>query len=298
MKFGFIPINIGESARPEVLAPLVQKAEAVGVESLWTFEHTIVPLEYSSRYPYNKSGKMAAEPETEFVDPLIALAFAAAHSKRVRLATGVNILAQANPLLLAKQAASIDHLSGGRLMLGLGVGWLQEEFRAMGVPFERRGARADDYIVAMKKVWSGEVVEHHSEFLDWTNFKSHPVPTQRPHPPLIIGGDSPAALRRVARLGDGWFAVDTNPDTLKGRLAELKLLAKEAGRDPAQIEISLFWTRFNEGLDSVKRYQDLGVSRLIAPWRTLGVTNGADGLSLHGRQRYFRAFPAKGAAGP
>lgn len=278
MKFGFIPINIGESARPDVLARLVQKAEAVGVESLWTFEHTIVPLEYSSKYPYNASGKMAADPDTEFVDPLIALAFAAAHSTTIRLATGVNILAQANPLLLAKQAASIDHLSGGRLMLGFGVGWLEEEFRAMGVPFEKRGARADDYIAAMKKVWSGEVVEHESEFLHWTNFKSYPLPVQRPHPPLIIGGDSGPALRRVARLGDGWFAVDNKPERLAERLKELAQLAKEAGRDPAKIEISLFWTRFSEGLDSVKRYADLGVSRLIIPWRTMGVTNGADGL--------------------
>jgi len=278
MKFGFIPINIGESARPGVLAPLAQKAEAVGVESLWTFEHTIVPLEYSSRYPYSASGKMAAEPETEFVDPLIALAFVAAHTQRVKLATGVNILSQANPLLLAKQAASIDHLSGGRLMLGLGVGWLREEFQAMGVPFERRGARADDYIAAMKKVWSGQVVEHESEFLHWHGFKSYPLPARRPHPPLIIGGDSPAALRRVARHGDGWFAVDNKPEQFTERLAELRRLTQDVGRDPAELEISLFWTRFSEGLDSVRRYQDMGVHRLIAPWRTLGVANGAEGL--------------------
>ena len=121
---------------------------------------------------------MGAAPETPFVDPLIALTAIATQTKTIRLATGVNIVAQTTPLLLAKQAASLDFLSGGRFMLGAGIGWLQEEFVAMGVPFERRGARFDDYMVAMKKVWSGEVGEHDSDFLTWHSFKSYPLPTQ------------------------------------------------------------------------------------------------------------------------
>lgn len=278
MKFGIIPINIGETARPEALASLAQKAEALGIESLWTFEHTIVPLQYESRYPYHASGKMAASPETEFVDPLIALTFIAAHTKRVKLGTGVNILPQANPLLLAKQAASLDRLSGGRLLLGLGVGWLKEEFQALGAPFERRGARADDYLVAMKKVWSGETVEHESEFLHWHGFKSHPRPAQRPHPPLIIGGDSGPALRRVALHGDGWFAVAKKPETLAEDIATIRRLAGEAGRDPERIEISVFWTKFAEGKDSVRGYEALGVTRLIAPWQTLDKSDPAAGM--------------------
>ena len=153
MKIGMIPVNLGVSTAEEVVG-LARLAEDSGFESVWTFEHVVVPLEYESKYPYDASGKMGAAPETPFVDPLIALTAAAAGTKTIRLGTGVNILPQANPLFLAKQAASLDALSGGRLLLGLGIGWLREEFDAMGVPFERRGARFDDYVAAMRKVWS------------------------------------------------------------------------------------------------------------------------------------------------
>ena len=154
MKIGLIPVNIGV---PNVAAMtgLAQLAESVGFESLWTFEHVIVPMDYQSKYPYNKTGKMGAPPETNFVDPLIALSAIAAQTKTIRLGTGVNILSQANPLYVAKQSASLDFVSNGRFMLGVGIGWLQEEFRAAGIPFERRGARFDDYMQAMRKVWSG-----------------------------------------------------------------------------------------------------------------------------------------------
>jgi alkanesulfonate monooxygenase SsuD/methylene tetrahydromethanopterin reductase-like flavin-dependent oxidoreductase (luciferase family) len=155
MKFGIIPINIGVQSA-EQMTGTAQLAEELGFESAWTFEHVIVPLDYESKYPYNASGKMGAPPETNFVDPLIALTAIAASTKTLRLGTGVNILSQTNPLLMAKQVASIDFLSGGRMMLGAGIGWLQEEFNAMGVPFERRGARFDDYVQAMRKVWSRE----------------------------------------------------------------------------------------------------------------------------------------------
>ena len=150
------------------------------MESLWTFEHVIVPMDYESKYPYDKSGKMAITPETNFFDPLICLANIAAATSTIRLGTGVNILSQANPIYVAKQVASLDFLSGGRFMFGAGIGWLEEEFRAVGVPFEKRGARFDDYVQALRKVWSGEVVEHQSDFVDWTNFKSYPLPVQDP----------------------------------------------------------------------------------------------------------------------
>jgi alkanesulfonate monooxygenase SsuD/methylene tetrahydromethanopterin reductase-like flavin-dependent oxidoreductase (luciferase family) len=164
MKVGIIPLNVGVKGG-ERLAATAVKAEQVGLESAWTFEHVIVPMDYESRYPYSPEGKMGAAPETVFVDPLIAIAYAAARTTTLRFGTGVNILPQANPLFLAKQAASIDFVSGGRFMLGVGTGWLREEYEALGAPCERRGARFDDYVVAMKKVWSGEVVEHDGEFV-------------------------------------------------------------------------------------------------------------------------------------
>ena len=203
MQFGIIPVNIGSQSLAQMTA-LAQLAEQVGMESVWTFEHVIVPVNYESKYPYNNNGKMGVSPETNLVDPLIALAAIAASTSTLRLGTGVNILSQTNPLYLAKQAASLDMLSAGRLLLGLGIGWLREEFVAMGTPFEKRGARFDDYCAAMRKVWSGEVVEHESEFLSWHGFKSFPIPRQSPLP-VIIGGIKGKIHERIARHGDGWF---------------------------------------------------------------------------------------------
>src|SRR5262249_38336476 len=155
MKVGLIPVNIGVP-NVEAMVQVAQTAEAAGFESVWTFEHVIVPVDYKSKYHYNDTGKMGAAPGTNFVDPWNALAESAATTKKVRLAAGVNILSQSTLLLLGRQAASRDFVSKGRFILGVGIGWLQEEFVAMGVPFERRGARFDDYVIAMKKVWSGD----------------------------------------------------------------------------------------------------------------------------------------------
>lgn len=187
MKIGLVPVNVGVKS-VEQMVGLAQYAESLGVESAWTFEHAMVPVDYQSKYPYSQDGKMGAQPETNFIDPLIALTAVAANTKTLRLGTGINIVSQANPLLLAKQAASLDLVSNGRFMLGAGIGWLREEFDAMGVPFERRGARFDDYIEAMKKVWSGDVVEHQSDFINWSGFKSYPLPVQKPGIPIIVGG--------------------------------------------------------------------------------------------------------------
>jgi probable F420-dependent oxidoreductase len=263
MKVGLIPVNIGVKS-VEKMVGLAVHAEEVGFESVWTFEHVMVPVDYASKYPYSADGKMGATPETNFVDPLIALAAIAASTKRVRLGTGVNILPQTSPLYLAKQAASLDFVSNGRFMLGLGVGWLEEEFAALGVPFARRGARADDYLQAMRKVWSGEVVEHDSEFLHWTGFKSFPLPVQSALP-IVIGGSKGKALERVARHGDGWYAPTASIDQLAAVLPKLDAACEKVGRDRRTIEISAMWIPAMEGPDVVKRYEDLGVARLLVP---------------------------------
>lgn len=262
MKIGIVPINIGVTSADQMIKH-AQLAEAAGLESVWTFEHVIVPLDYASKYPYSPSGKMGAEPETVMVDPLIALTAIAAATKTIRLATGVNILSQVNPLLLAKQAASLDFISNGRLMLGLGIGWLKEEFKAMGTPFEKRGARFDDYVAAMRKVWSGDVVEHESEFLSWHGFKSYPLPVQAPLP-VHIGGNKGKAFTRTAQLGDGWFAPSVDPNEIAPQLETLKSECEAIGRDFAELEISAMWVP-QLGMDAVKAMQDIGVHRLVAP---------------------------------
>ena len=277
MKIGIIPINVGVRSG-ERLATIAKKAEEVGLESIWTFEHVVVPVDYASKYPYSAEGKMGATPETTFVDPLIALAFAAGQTSTLRFGTGINILPQANPLFLAKQAASIDFVSNGRFMLGLGTGWLREEFDALGVPFERRGARFDDYIVAMKKIWSGEVVEHEGEFVKLSGFKSYPLPVQKPHMPIILGGTSAPAFRRVAKHGDGWFAPSANLDEFKKQLAGLKSECEANDRALESVEITAMWPFSVEGKASLAAYEDLGVSRLIVPLTAVGARNPVEGL--------------------
>jgi probable F420-dependent oxidoreductase len=268
MKVALIPINMGMQSLEQVIG-LAQLVESLGFESVWTFEHAMVPLEYASRYPYSKDGKMGGGADSAFLDPLITLTAVAAHTRTLRLGTGVNILSQANPLLLAKQAATLDLLSNGRFMLGAGIGWLKEEFDAMGVPFERRGARFDDYVVAMRKVWSGEVVEHHSDFINWSGFLSYPLPVQKGGVPIVIGGSKGKAFERIARYGDGWFAPTNDAATLAPMLEELKAACAEHGRDYNTVEITSMWDNKN-GMDAIRAFEDIGVARVIVPLFMLG----------------------------
>jgi probable F420-dependent oxidoreductase len=268
MKVALIPINMGMQSLEQVIG-LAQLVESLGFESVWTFEHAMVPLEYESRYPYSKDGKMGGGADSAFLDPLITLTAVAAHTRTLRLGTGVNILSQANPLLLAKQAATLDLLSNGRFMLGAGIGWLKEEFDAMGVPFERRGARFDDYVVAMRKVWSGEVVEHHSDFINWSGFLSYPLPVQKGGVPIVIGGSKGKAFERIARYGDGWFAPTNDAATLAPMLEELKAACAEHGRDYNTVEITSMWDNKN-GMDAIRAFEDIGVARVIVPLFMLG----------------------------
>lgn len=265
MKFGLIPVNIGMTA-VEQMTGLAMLAESCGYESVWTFEHVIVPLDYASKYPYNAEGKMGVPPDANFVDPLIALAHIAAQTTTLKLGTGVNILPQTNPLYLAKQAASLDFVSQGRLLLGLGIGWLREEFDALGVPFERRGARFDDYMEAMKKVWAGGVVEHASEFIQWQGFSSYPC---APDLAVVIGGDKGRAFERVARFGQGWFAPTTEPQGLSEGMQKLSQACDAVGRDVSDIEISCMWTG-QGGTEAVEALAAAGADRLLVPTQVFG----------------------------
>lgn len=276
MKIGLIPANIG-SPTGELMIGMAKLAEQVGFESIWTFEHVIIPIDYESKYPYSADGKMGVDPEANFVDPLIALSAIAASTKTIRLGTGVNILSQANPLYVAKQAASLDFVSGGRFELGVGIGWLREEFKACGTPYERRGARFDDYVQAMRKVWSGDVVEHQSEFLDWTGFKSNPTPVQDPFP-VVIGGTKGKAFERVARYGNGWFAPTASPTQLEPLLGQLDEACSAASRDRSEIEVTAMWFPNPEDLSDVERYASLGVGRLVVPLPTIVKGNPIESL--------------------
>ncbi len=272
MKIGITPINVGGPATAKHAVEIAQFAESVGIESVWTFEHVVVPVQYASVYPYSRDGKMPAQPSTWFIDPLISLAHVAGATKKIRLGTGVNIFAQTNPMLFAKQTASLDALSQGRLTLGLGLGWLEEEFKAMGTPFAKRGARFDDQLAAVKKVWTGETVEHESEFLSWHGFQSHPTPAQKPHPPLLMGGTTHKALKRVVSMADGWYAASDTEDDLAKHLDTLRGFAAEAGRDFDSLDITSNW-RVARNPDAVERLGALGVKRLVAMITSTGETD-------------------------
>lgn len=263
MKVGIVPINSAAFIKPGVLGSFGRLVEELGYESVWTFEHVILPAAYDSVYPYSPTGKIAVAGSDSFVDPLIALTWIAATTTTLRLGTGVNILPQANPLYLAKQAASLDHLSNGRLMLGLGIGWLKEEFDALGVPFERRGARADEYIDAMTAAWTGELMNFTGEFVDWRGWQMQPTPVQKPRIPIVIGGTTPPAIRRVVARGDGWYVIHKDLDQFRDLMAQLRAECDRQGRDIRELEITAYWNYGREGLDGAKAYEDAGVDRLL-----------------------------------
>ncbi|MEE4283313.1 MAG: LLM class F420-dependent oxidoreductase, partial [Pseudomonadales bacterium] len=183
---------------------LCRRAEAVGFESVWGGEHVIMPSEFDSKYPYTADGKIPAEPDTPIPDPLIWLAYVAAAAPTLQLGTCILIVPQRNPLVLAKELATLDQLSGGRVELGLGVGWLKEEFDALGIEWARRGARNDEYVAAMRELWRGPHAQYHGEFVDFPKVTSSPRPVKGDIP-ILVGGDSDAAIRRAVRIADGFF---------------------------------------------------------------------------------------------
>jgi probable F420-dependent oxidoreductase len=253
MKFGIMFANTGPFVQPEGLTLLAPTAEEVGVESLWTVEHVVVPMGYQSTYPYSRDGKMPGSEEAPIPDPLVWLTYAAAVTKKIKLATGIIILPQRHPFYLAKEVATLDMLSGGRFMLG--VGWLEEEFKALNVPFKERGAITDESIGALRDLWSKGASEHKGEHYSWPSVESNPKPSGG-KVPIVIGGHSKVSARRAARYGDGFFPA--RADKLEECLVELKAECGRIGRDPAEIAIT---TGSIPTLDEVKRLEDMGVSR-------------------------------------
>ena len=269
LSVGIVPVNTGAYIDQNFLTEFGKLVEDLGYESLWTFEHVIIPEKYESIYPYNPKGKIALSGQESFVDPLVAISFLAAATQKLRFGTGVNILSQSNPLYLAKQVSSIDHLSGGRLSLGVGVGWLEEEFKALGVPFSRRGARADEYLDGMRSVWSGEVTNIDGEFLSWKGFRMLPTPAQRnpgtgrPTVPIIIGGTSKAAVRRAVKRGDGWYVIHRDLEHFRELMTKLRSECEIQERNINDLEITAYWNFGREGLEGARAYEEEGVHRLM-----------------------------------
>lgn len=263
MKFGIGFANTGPFVKPDAAAALGRAAEDAGVDSLWTVEHVIVPTEYESQYPYSADGKMPGGHESPIPDPLVWLTWVGAATSTISLATGIVILPQRNPAILAKECATIHQLTGGRLVLGIGVGWLEEEFDALGVPFAKRGARTDEYMQALRALWASDGASFDGEFVNFDGISTNPKPPGG-SVPIHIGGHSNRAARRAGELGNGFFPG-------KGNVAELvdvvRQTASDAGRDAAAIEI----TASHPGLfgddpaAAVEEAASWGVHRLVIP---------------------------------
>ncbi|HVQ74850.1 MAG TPA: TIGR03619 family F420-dependent LLM class oxidoreductase, partial [Candidatus Binatia bacterium] len=237
MKFGLRYASLGRHANGPAAVELAQAAEAAGFDSIWTVEHVVVPHGYQSRYPYSPTGRMGTGLEDYPIpDPLIWLAYVASATRTIKLGTAILILPQRNPVVTAKEVATLDHLAGGgRVLLGIGVGWLAEEFATLGVPFADRGPRTDEYVAAMRVLWSEECASFTGRFVSFDKVFCRPRPPGR-RIPIIVGGDTAAAARRAGRLGDGYFPARPASAEL---LDEMRRAAEAAGRDPAAIEITV-----------------------------------------------------------
>jgi probable F420-dependent oxidoreductase len=243
MRYGFYLPTRGQTATPEALETLVEQAEALGFSSVMIADHVVFPVTIDSKYPYTVTGAFPGQGDT--LEQLSLMAFIAGKTRTLRLVSSVMIVPHRNPVVTAKMLATIDVLSHGRVTIGVGVGWLREEFQALGAPdFDRRGAVSDEYIRIMKTLWTECPASFAGQFYRFEAVRCLPAPVQKPHPPIWVGGHSPAALRRVARLGDGWHPVGANPAVplrapeLSAALAELRRLTEAEGRDPSRLTIS------------------------------------------------------------
>lgn len=284
MRFGLaFASSIG--VEQDVALEICQRAESAGFESVWGGEHVVLPSTIESAYPYSADGKIPAEPDTPIPDPLIWLAFAAAAAPTLRLGTCILIVPQRNPLVLAKELATLDRLSGGRLELGLGVGWMREEFDALGVPWERRGARNDEYIEAMRALWAGPHAEFHGDFVDFPPVTCSPRPVQESIP-ILVGGDSDVAISRAVRLADGYFPGEGDLDRLRGLVARLRAATESAGRDPDSIEVNAMFgfKMIGDPQAGVAQLRDSGVGRVMVPAFFFAGPGGLDRLSEFGEQ--------------
>lgn len=263
MKIGlFAPLGNG-NATAGVLRTLGREAEARGFESIWVAEHVVLFDDYASQYPYSPDGRFPGGADTGLLEPLTALTYLAAVTDSIRLGTGICLVPQRNPVYTAKQVVDLDVLSGGRVDFGVGVGWLAEEFEAVAAPFERRGQRCDEYLAVMRSLWCDEVSEHHGDMYDLPACKMYPKPVQQPHPPIHVGGESAAAMRRVATQGQGWYSFNRTPEQLHEPLQRLDATLAEHGRSRADIELTVC-PYFNATSPAdIEAYRELGVDRLV-----------------------------------
>ena len=266
LKFGVVaPVAAGVTADPRWMVAFARHIEACGFESIIAVEHTVLATRYESVYPYDPSGRVELAADCPVPDPLDLLSFLAAHTDRLGLATGVLVLPNHHPVVLAKRAATVDALSAGRLRLCVGVGWLREEIEACGTEFESRGRRADEQLAVLRALWDQrpDGVTHHGEFFRFDNAVCSPKPVAGQHLPVHIGGHSKAAARRAGRFGDGFQPLGVTGAQLDSLLILMRDEAQAAGRDPADIEVSLGHSVTKIDAERAEKLTAQGAERLV-----------------------------------
>jgi len=282
MDIGFL---MAATAQCGDLAEIARNVEAHGYESLWMAEHPVIPIGMKTPFPFTPDNKLP-DHYARWADPFIALTIAAAVTKKIKLGTGVCLLPERETLITAKVAASLDVFSGGRLLLGVGAGWLREETEAMGAKFGLRWKRTRETVEAMRVLWTEREASYHGEIVKFPAVRSEPKPIQKAGPPVLLGAHGPKALERVARTYDGWMPLVASAEELKASVVQLRKLTAEHGRDPDSILISPLIEPGEDGpsVDEVKRYRDAGASRLIFLSQKM-IAESADGKALDAIRR-------------
>lgn len=261
MQVGLHALGIGSGADPAVIEAVAREAEDAGFSTLWTGEHTVMVDRPDSPYPYAPDGRIAVPSDADWLDPLVALAFVAATTSRIRLATGVLLLPQHNPVLVAKEAASLDVLSKGRFLLGIGIGWSSEEFTALGVPFQTRARRTRESVEVMRTLWRDDISSFEGEFVRFREMRSYPKPVRDRQVPVVLGGNSDAALDRVVAYGDGWYGFNLSMDEVRERMEALSSRCTRAVRDRTTLEIAVSLRNGSPG--DAAELAGLGVAELV-----------------------------------
>jgi len=264
MKFDLWVPTANPFATPELLAVLAAESESRGINRIWVGEHVVLFDEYASEYPYSDDGRIPAPPGSGLFDPIATLSFLAAHTSTVRLGTAIVILAQRNPVYTAKEVATLDWLSKGRVDFGVGVGWLREEYEVCNVGWDRRGARTDEYLQILRNLWCEDPSSFQGTFYDLPTCSMFPKPVQSPHPPIHVGGESDSALRRVARFAQGWHTFNRLPEDLATPLATLDAHLAHAGRSRSDVTITVCPYFQELTVDRVEQYVEAGADAVSA----------------------------------
>jgi len=238
-------------------------AERLGFSTLWVPEHVVLVDKYASKYPYSGDGVLPAPSDAPIADPFIALTAMASATEKIRLATGICLVPEHNPVVLAKVVATLDWLSNGRVALGVGIGWLEEEFQAIGIPWERRAARTRDCIMAMRKLWGDPISAYSGEFVKFDGVRSYPKPVRGADLPILFGGESTPALRRVAEYGNGWFGFNLSPGEAAAKIRKIEELLNANHRKLSEVEIIVSPYTKKMTPDDLKRYRDAGVAEIV-----------------------------------